>query len=279
MKKVYLLIAVVFVCLTSLSQTPYVSKVMFEYPFKQGSSEWNQFKNSTERIAALQIPQNIITQLPTEDLLEICLEFPYLSDVFAFDNFDMGFKAMSAKFNGFGELFKRADLVTVLLKHYEKIPEKISRTPNCHEEWGNFSFQTYVLTYMLGLDEVYDNMDESQLHTLVNTTTYNLEQMEKRTELQGTLGFRAVKQMQENIRLTRNQIELSEGNIYHWGNNRDYLVTTKETPNGSSVIADELINPDMTESEKAQLRFIAENNYGAMFVSEATNRYNCHAYA
>lgn len=279
MKKVYLLIAVVFVCLTSLSQTPYVSKVMFEYPFKQGSSEWNQFKNSTERIAALQIPQNIITQLPTEDLLEICLEFPYLSDVFAFDNFDMGFKAMSAKFNGFGELFKRADLVTVLLKHYEKIPEKISRTPNCHEEWGNFSFQTYVLTYMLGLDEVYDNMDESQLHTLVNTTTYNLEQMEKRTELQGTLGFRAVKQMQENIRLTRNQIELSEGNIYHWGNNRDYLVTTKETPNGSSVIAGELINPDMTESEKAQLRFIAENNYGAMFVSEATNRYNCHAYA
>ena len=122
MRKLLLLTVTVFMCFTTaLCQTQKEPEVTFEYPFKQSSPEWRNFKNSTERIAALQIPQDVVSRIPTDDLLRICLDFPYLSDMLAYNNLDMGFKAMSSKFNGFEELFNRINLIDALLKKYEKI--------------------------------------------------------------------------------------------------------------------------------------------------------------
>ena len=62
----------------------------YSAPFKQGDDIWNQFKTAKERILALQIPDSVITQIPTEQLLELCLDFPYITDMYAFDNSQKG---------------------------------------------------------------------------------------------------------------------------------------------------------------------------------------------
>lgn len=76
----------------------------FKFPFSQGDTKWKEFKTPKERIAALQIPDNSLSLISTEDLLFICLDFPYLSDVFAFDDMDIGLKAVASKFNGLPEV-------------------------------------------------------------------------------------------------------------------------------------------------------------------------------
>ena len=65
-------------------------KMAYSAPFKQGDDIWNQFKTAKERILALQIPDSVITQIPTEQLLELCLAFPYITDMYAFDNSQKG---------------------------------------------------------------------------------------------------------------------------------------------------------------------------------------------
>ncbi|MBR1655397.1 MAG: T9SS type A sorting domain-containing protein [Prevotella sp.] len=278
MRKLLLLTVTVFMCFTTaLCQTQKEPEVTFEYPFKQSSPEWRNFKNSTERIAALQIPQDVVSRIPTDDLLRICLDFPYLSDMLAYNNLDMGFKAMSSKFNGFEELFNRINLIDALLKKYEKISsESLKILKTSDEKKGEFSFQIYVLTYILGMDCVIKKMSDSQLATLLKATKYNIEQMND--ELSETFGYQAIKQMQKKLRHMRSQTELSEGNIFY-GNNGNYQIKIKRTPNGSPVISGELITSDLSDIDKSYFRVLVENNYGAIYVSEATLKYNCHAYA
>lgn len=48
-------------------------------PFKQGDATWKSFKNAKDRIAALQIPDSLITRISTKQLLNVCLEFPYIT--------------------------------------------------------------------------------------------------------------------------------------------------------------------------------------------------------
>ena len=279
MKKLLLVFLLIQICFPSFCQSNKEQKLSFEYPFKQGSAKWKAYKTASDRIAALQIPKEILGKLTTDELIDICLDYPYLSDMFAYSNFDMGFKQMCAKFNGFGELLGREDIAEVLLTRYEKIPQVgVLWTKRGNEEKGFFSLRIFIITYLLGSENVYKCMNNNQLQRLTSSTDNNLKKMGNDTELYGTMGLGAIKRMHESIRQLNRQLDYSEGDIFYGGNG-NYRVRIKQTPNASSVISGQLLTPDLSTAEKEYYRFLAENNYGAVFVSEATLQYNCHAYA
>ncbi|MGV8139196.1 MAG: hypothetical protein AB2L20_28715 [Mangrovibacterium sp.] len=136
---------------------------VYKFPFKQGSKEWTQLESVEKRIAALQIPDSIVTEISTEGLLETCLEFPYLTDIFFCENYQEGFEALIAEFNGFQEFFKRGDLINVLLKKYKNISTDItSLRSKSSVEQGNFSFRCFVLEFMLTQDIVFKKLSSRQ---------------------------------------------------------------------------------------------------------------------
>jgi len=49
-----------------------------------------------------------------------CLKFPFLLDVYVFDNVQQGFDRILSNFNGIKELYLRNDAATVLLSYYKK---------------------------------------------------------------------------------------------------------------------------------------------------------------
>ena len=123
LKRFFCIIICIIHGLLIFSQTK--TSDVYEFPVKQGTMEWKQFETIEKRIAALQIPVAVLVKISTEGLLETCLEFPYLTNIFFAENLTTGYEALIAEFNGFRELFKRRDLPNVLLKKYKSFSENI----------------------------------------------------------------------------------------------------------------------------------------------------------
>jgi len=99
-----------------------VKKLPWDYPVKPGTDAWAKFQTHDEMVAACQIPEDILSNLSTEDLTDICLQYPLLIDIFAFNIVNDGLDKLFSDFNGIKELYRRKDLSVSLLKRYnEKI--------------------------------------------------------------------------------------------------------------------------------------------------------------
>ena len=54
----------------------------FEYP----AIQWSAFDTHEQKVAACEIPDSILPNIPTEESVEICMEYPLFFDVYAFDS-------------------------------------------------------------------------------------------------------------------------------------------------------------------------------------------------
>lgn len=92
--------------------------MVWDYPVKPGSEEWKKFESNEAMVNACQIPEKILSALSTENLMELCLQYPLLYDVFAFNNTNEGLDKLFGDFNGMRELYKRKDVSESLVKRY-----------------------------------------------------------------------------------------------------------------------------------------------------------------
>ena len=94
------------------------SKIVWDYTLKPGTQEWKLLKSNQEKVDVCQIPTHLLTELETKELLDICLNYPLLPDIFAFNNVEDGFIKFEKDFNGFRELITRNDAMNELLILY-----------------------------------------------------------------------------------------------------------------------------------------------------------------
>ena len=75
--------------------------------------------NTQDRMESLNIPEDILDSMDTEELLTVCLKWPYSNmATFAFNNDHQAERYLWENFNGYRELFQRADAGSILLKRY-----------------------------------------------------------------------------------------------------------------------------------------------------------------
>jgi hypothetical protein len=159
--KIYIFLVLLMTGLFAYSQTTIPDQ--YDFPIKQGSMEWEQIGSVEKRIVALQIPEDILSQISTEGLLETCLAFPYLTDILFYNDYQKGFDELVAEFNGYREFLDRPDLNDVLLKKYKDSGNDIEsiRTLSLVEQ-GRFSFRHFVLEFMLAQDRVLKQLEPEQ---------------------------------------------------------------------------------------------------------------------
>jgi len=159
-KKIFCIVCVAFINgLFAYSQT----SDAYEFPIKRGTEEWRQLETNGKRIAALQIPEDSLAKISTEGLLETCLEFPYLYEIFFGNHAQHGFEVIKGKFNGLRELLQRPDLTNVLLKKYRNLTEDVKGIRSLRDaEQGNFTFRHFALEMMLAQDVVLEKMSTEQ---------------------------------------------------------------------------------------------------------------------
>ncbi|MCL1933189.1 MAG: hypothetical protein FWF53_05215 [Candidatus Azobacteroides sp.] len=157
MKKIFVFIS----CLLLLScsqhfqddtNTPVSGVLVWDYPVKPGTEEWKNFHSNEEMVEACQIPEDILSSLSTKDLTEICLRYPLLNDVFAFNSLSKGADKLFNDFNGIRELFKRKEAPEELLRHYNYVIQNLSflDEPATDLEKGRFIISVSTLEFLLG---------------------------------------------------------------------------------------------------------------------------------
>ena len=97
MKKMFCIISIALVNgLLIYSQT--LTKDAYEFPVKPRTEEWGQFETIEKRIAALQVSDAVLETISTASLLETCLAYPYLTNLFFCDNYQQGFESLTKEF-------------------------------------------------------------------------------------------------------------------------------------------------------------------------------------
>jgi hypothetical protein len=193
MRRIISLLLVLYLCLYVSGQNR--DGVKYVFPFHPGSVEWKKLGTDSARILALQMPQNVLQKMPTESLLEACLDFPYTYDMFAFNNFDMGFEVVKKRFNGFDELLKRNDITNVLLDKYEMLFHEDKLVKSREGIFEMIPFRIYLIAYLTGLDDVVMNMNELQLERLATVTESHLKLMEENIKNGESMILRVIKKI------------------------------------------------------------------------------------
>ena len=99
---------------------------IWDYPVKPGTEEWACIISSEEQLKIVQIPNDILARISTDELARLCIKYPLFFEYTAFNDERMAISLMIKKFNGLRELSEREDGTIALMKIYDqmKIQEK-----------------------------------------------------------------------------------------------------------------------------------------------------------
>ena len=88
----------------------------YRYSVLPGMTTW-PYGNHQEMIDACQIPETVIAQMSTEELLQSVIVYPLFGDIYAYDNLADGFEAVKEYFYGLQELCARSGRVECLFDY------------------------------------------------------------------------------------------------------------------------------------------------------------------
>ncbi len=269
MKQFLLIILFSMVGVCTFSQK--VSSTDFTYPMKPGDDKWEKMSSVEERIASLQIPENILTEISTERLLDICLDYPYLLDVMFYDDFQKGIEALRSNFNGFNELLSRKDLGKFVLAKDKNFPLELDKIKGQNEiEKGKFSFQCFVLDLILAQDNVLGSLSSNEEKELLDITIQNMELKTQQTDI-----FSSMSMLPSYLLYTKKTL-IASNPTYN-------ITTTVKTPNGSTVPDTWILASSDVTTSTAEIAYWKEylrtNFNGATLIEAPSYKYNCHAYA
>jgi hypothetical protein len=141
MKRIYIITGFIFISLAMMAQE---KKAIWDYPVKP----------------------------------DICLRYPLIADVFAFENLNEGLDKLFSDFNGIRTLYKRADIVNNLSKRYLQKIQNFSLLEGkiSDVEKGYFIISVSVLDVLLSRIEVTDNSDKITYREMLQNLVYGYEE-------------------------------------------------------------------------------------------------------
>lgn len=92
----------------------------FEYPLQPDMEEWGKL-NHGERVLESQIPEDVLKQMTTDELVTTVLNYPCFIDMIFYNTYQEGFEVVRDNFNGLQELLDREDSGVYLLDAYKSI--------------------------------------------------------------------------------------------------------------------------------------------------------------
>ncbi|MBS6162646.1 MAG: hypothetical protein KH847_02130 [Clostridiales bacterium] len=208
---------------------------------------------------AAQIPEYILNQMSTEDLVEAMLIYPLRVDLITWNTYEQGFDAVSSYFNGLQELLIREDGAQKLLEKMQSIPVVMSTVNINHEQY----MQPLYLEVLLAQPEFMNQLSEQEIEKSFAIVDNIIESREKNPEVYGGNAYTFYKATNDEIQL------------YTYD---DYVRTPKNTPILVRVWSPN--DQDDSPAAKQQLLDDYKRSYPSVgYMGPATRRYSCHSYA
>ena len=194
MKKKLVLLFCLVACVIN-AQMATEKKLPWDYPVKMESPEWEklQFGEPGELLAALQIPEDVLSSLSTEDLTAICLKYPFIRFITYGAAYDERLDLLFEEFNGIRELFKRNDASKELLKQHELMIKNLSflegEAPGI--EKSRFTFTICAVEILLSRFQFHDNDQKSNYIEILQSLVSYYEKMHLYKDYFGILQIRS----------------------------------------------------------------------------------------
>ena len=135
---------------------------IWNYPIHYGTTGWEKLKTFGERINAYNIPDSLLKNMTTKDLVETCMHYPNIILIITRDNVQLGYNDLRLMFNGFRELENRKNAGGELIRLYQEIkPEEIVgiKSP---DDRGDFSLKLTFLEILLAQKPILQNLNQEE---------------------------------------------------------------------------------------------------------------------
>jgi hypothetical protein len=128
------------------------------------SSEWKSI-SPKEKKELMQIPNNELKAMSTEDLIKAYINCAYTRSFFLFSEVDEYYEQLYQGFNGVGELLNRPDVTNEVIKYYIQMDPQ----DNTMSASGiQMPFQIQFIEYLIGNPVLVSKFDSEQLRLLTS---------------------------------------------------------------------------------------------------------------
>lgn len=129
---------------------------VYEYPLTPADPEWAQLHSYDEMLEACRIPQETLSAMSTEEVVEAVVNYPRMATLFAFNSYEEGMAALKKESDAFRELCSRSDSGEKLLARIQ-IQDVITRADSSAD-----TFLKKILKILLTKDEIADTLSVQQ---------------------------------------------------------------------------------------------------------------------
>lgn len=117
MKKIFLIVLILFVLIINPSHISAQDSEKFEYKITTSSEDWKKLTTRDEMVAALRIEQDVLDTMTTLELVEAVFDYPLLINIHLYSSPELALKQFRLDCDAFRELITRPDAGNVLLDY------------------------------------------------------------------------------------------------------------------------------------------------------------------
>jgi hypothetical protein len=159
------------------------------FPVKPGSEKWKSFKSHSQKVEALQLPENKLKNMPTVRLLEACINYPMAPEISAYNTPQEGIERIIRNFNGLRELMKRDDAGIFLMQRYGNL-----NPMHLEKDWplvkiGEFAFKIRYVELLLAQEQIFSRLNKIQRRRLLNLSLQKFDSKAERPDVYGLIGL------------------------------------------------------------------------------------------
>lgn len=221
---------------------PQSEGVKWDYPVKPGTDVWKSLKNNAEKVEACQVPNGVLTAMDTQELINVCLDYPLLPDIFAFSNIKDGFKKFESDFNGFGELLKRDDVAKELLKKYKSLDPNAIPANETILEKGNYVLSMSFLELFVSHPLMVGKIDTNGKKEIIKELLLKKEKKKQQPDWYQTTGIQTNYLAITSIILSdsdkfKSELNMTEVSPYIYSG----ILTNQDVPNQIDQVTDKYL--------------------------------------
>jgi hypothetical protein len=124
MKKILGFIFILLFAFTFIDGAGVLAKEKFEYPITTSSEEWKEFTTRDQMIAATRIPEEILKDMTTEELVVALFEYPLLVNLVLYNDDEIALREFEIICDAYRELITRNDSAYVLQEYINNLEDE-----------------------------------------------------------------------------------------------------------------------------------------------------------
>jgi hypothetical protein len=164
---------------------------MWDFPVKPKTEEWKKLESNKAKVEACQVPEHILRNISTNDLTTLCLQYPLLYDVFAFNNINEGLRKLFSDFNGIREFSKRESAINNLREQYlseiRSFPKNLNKDSDL--DIGYSVLRISILEILLSYSEFHNSSSKENQKKILENLLLGYQEKVKYPEYFQGIGF------------------------------------------------------------------------------------------